>query len=551
MTAVSLWPVAPATTAEKGVSLVPPTLRDITTLVNLGLTVRAAPEHLGRPVRWVAVSELEDPAPFLEGGELLLTTGMRLPEKSAACTAYVKRLVAAGVVGLGLGVGLSHQVMPDALIAAAEKAGLTLLEVPERTPFIAVTKAVSVLLAAEEYDLAARGFTAQRELIRAALISDDGGTAAVVARLAKHVGGFALVLDPTGDVVQASPASAAPRAVDLASEITRLRPRGLLASAVVSGADDHVVIQPLGVRGRARGFLAVGAPGPLRANDQAVVNLAVSLLSLSLVRSEGRTTAERGVRSAALRLLLDGRAADLPLEQLGWGGLRGRPVRVLLARPAAVDPAGVAGGGATGVAGGSSAGVSAGGLGGVAAAEDRLAESMPGAAVAGGLVVDDPSLVVVVASASAAESGAASAIEDAESLVAVGIGDRADVTDAAGLARSWARARRALEAGGPGVRTYDELGGGLEALLDPAAADAWATALLAPLDEPGERADLAATLLAWLSRHGQVDAAAADLGVHRHTVRHRLRRAEVLLGRSLDDAGVRAELYLALTRQPG
>ena len=65
-----------------------------------------------------------------------------------------------------------------------------------------------------------------------------------------------------------------------------------------------------------------------------------------------------------------------------------------------------------------------------------------------------------------------------------------------------------------------------------------------------ERADLAATLLAWLSRHGQVDAAAADLGVHRHTVRHRLRRAEGLLGRSLDDAGVRAELDLALTRQP-
>ena len=100
---------------------------------------------------------------------------------------------------------------------------------------------------------------------------------------------------------------------------------------------------------------------------------------------------------------------------------------------------------------------------------------------------------------------------------------------------------RALAAGGSGVRAYDDLGGGLEALLDPPAADAWAAALLAPLDEPGERADLAATLLAWLSRHGQVDAAATDLGVHRHTVSHRLRRAEALLGRSLDDAGVRAE----------
>jgi purine catabolism regulator len=107
-----------------------------------------------------------------------------------------------------------------------------------------------------------------------------------------------------------------------------------------------------------------------------------------------------------------------------------------------------------------------------------------------------------------------------------------------------------LGAAGAGLLRYDELGSGLEALLDPAAADAWAAALVAPLDEPGERGDLAATVLAWLRRHGQVDAAAADLGVHRHTVRHRLRRAESLLGRSLDDAGVRAELYLALTRRP-
>jgi len=505
---------------------VPPRLRDITAISDLGLTVKAAATALDRPVRWVAVSELEDPAPFLEGGELLLTTGMRLPEKAAACAAYVKRLVAADVVGLGLGIGLSHPAVPAPLVHAAEQAGLVLLEVPERTPFIAVTKAVSRLLAAEEYDEAARGFATQRDLIRGMLTTDDGGAQAVVSRLAKHVGGFALVLDPSGAVVHASPASATARARDLGGEIARLRPKGLLASAVVSGADDYVVIQPLGVRGRARGFLAVGAPGPLRASDQAVVNLAVSLLSLSLARSEGRSSAERGVRAAALRLLLDGRAADLPLEPLGWSGLRGRPVRVLVARPVATDAAAIA------------------------AAEDRLAEAIPGSAIAAGLVVDDPSAVVVVASAAFAVDGASLASEDGDVLDGIGVGDITDVEDVGGLARSWARARRALVAGGPGVRNYDDLGGGLEALLDPAAADAWATAMLAPLDEPGERADLAATLRAWLSRHGQVDAAAAELGVHRHTVRHRLRRAEALLGRSLDDAGVRAELYLALTRQP-
>ena len=60
---------------------VPPVLREIVALPELGLAVRAASAHLDRPVRWVAVSELEDPAPFLEGGELLLTTCPRRPPR--------------------------------------------------------------------------------------------------------------------------------------------------------------------------------------------------------------------------------------------------------------------------------------------------------------------------------------------------------------------------------------------------------------------------------------------------------------------------------------
>ncbi|MFD7945372.1 helix-turn-helix domain-containing protein, partial [Streptomyces sp. NPDC059744] len=41
-------------------------------------------------------------------------------------------------------------------------------------------------------------------------------------------------------------------------------------------------------------------------------------------------------------------------------------------------------------------------------------------------------------------------------------------------------------------------------------------------------------------------AAAPDLGVHRHTLRYRMRRVEEILGRSLDDPDVRMELWLAL-----
>ncbi|NEB91153.1 PucR family transcriptional regulator, partial [Streptomyces bauhiniae] len=90
-------------------------------------------------------------------------------------------------------------------------------------------------------------------------------------------------------------------------------------------------------------------------------------------------------------------------------------------------------------------------------------------------------------------------------------------------------------------------------LLADDAVRAFADGLLRALrdhDATG-RGDLVASLRAWLSRHGQWDAAAADLGVHRHTLRYRMRRVEEILGRSLDDPDVRMELWLALKATSG
>ena len=64
----------------------PPSVRAVTELPGLGLRRLAGPDGRDRPVRWVAVSELEDPTPFLDGGELLLSTGMRLPAASASAS---------------------------------------------------------------------------------------------------------------------------------------------------------------------------------------------------------------------------------------------------------------------------------------------------------------------------------------------------------------------------------------------------------------------------------------------------------------------------------
>ena len=69
------------------------TLRDL--LRDLDVTTAAGAEGLDAAVRWVHISELEDPTPWLSGGELLLTTGMQLADPQQLAT------IPTGVLGAG------------------------------------------------------------------------------------------------------------------------------------------------------------------------------------------------------------------------------------------------------------------------------------------------------------------------------------------------------------------------------------------------------------------------------------------------------------------
>ncbi len=79
-----------------------------------------------------------------------------------------------------------------------------------------------------------------------------------------------------------------------------------------------------------------------------------------------------------------------------------------------------------------------------------------------------------------------------------------------------------------------------------------AAALLDPLTrhDTAGRGSLVDSLRAWLEQHGPWDPAAVKLGVHRHTLRHRMGKVEQLLGRSLDSPTLHAELWLALQTLP-
>ncbi|GHH22179.1 PucR family transcriptional regulator [Streptomyces rubradiris] len=518
----------------------PPTLASLVNHSALKLTVRAGEDHLDVPVRWAHVSELADPVPYMEGGELLLITALKLDaEDREAMRRYVRRLVGAGVVGLGFAVGVNYDETPEPLVEACAQEGLPLLEVPRRTPFLAISKAVSAAIAADQYRAVTAGFAAQRELTKQAL---GAGPEGVLGALAAQVDGWAALYDASGAVVAAAPDWAGRRAARLTAEVERLRERPAPASSVVGGPDheDRVELHSLGTGRRPRAALAVGTAAALGTAERYAVHSAIALLTLTTERSRSLHAAEQRVGTAVLRMLLAGEpdharavAGDL------YGALLDAPFRMIVAESAS-GPAGEH-------------------LG-------ELAETVESAAARAGeavLVVPEGERLVVLAAdggaAVAACSACAAAREAERARPEQGRGDEDGLvvglsapTGPTAASAAYKQAEQALSVARRRGRVFVEheqlAAGSVLPLLADDAVKAFADGLLRALHEHDAtgRGDLVASLRAWLSRHGQWDAAAADLGVHRHTLRYRMRRVEEILGRSLDDPDVRMELWLAL-----
>ncbi len=97
------------------------TLRTLLEEIDLGLAT--GEESADAPVRWVHITELPDPTPWLSGGELILTTGLQLGTAELQ-REFVRRLADHQLAGLGFGVGFGHDEIPDALVEEAQQAGL-------------------------------------------------------------------------------------------------------------------------------------------------------------------------------------------------------------------------------------------------------------------------------------------------------------------------------------------------------------------------------------------------------------------------------------------
>ncbi|WP_369144351.1 PucR family transcriptional regulator [Streptomyces sp. R44] len=478
---------------------------------DLGLRLLAGPEDV--PLHWVHTSEMADPHPYLLGGELLMTAGVQLTDPAH----YVERVVEAGAAALAFGVTPVYDTVPPELVAACERHGLPLVEVPPRTPFTAVARALWRLMAEARLHELRRVTEAQQSLAAAA--ARPAPVPAVLGALASRLGGRTVLFGADGTESAAAgrevPAEAARALRDLAG-VLGPRPGGP-ASASGDGGGLRLAAYALGGGDGLTLGVATERRGP---GDHTIAGVAVVLLSLLTAPHRG---ADVTVRDGALvRLLLGAPPAEVA-DSLGPGpwtvvharGGDGTPFATASLAAALGTPlvdAGTGGGGGTRT--------------GTSTDTDTETSTTPATAPAGPGTVR---LLLPSSAPVAAQQGwtlGASAPVAASEL-------------AAGEAQA-ARALRRAEASRAALVRHRA--GGMAALVDRDEAAAYARTVLAPLTEP-----LTETLRVWISLHGSWDRTAVALEIHRNTVRQRIARCAALLERDLDDPDVRMELWFALT----
>ncbi|WP_369220789.1 PucR family transcriptional regulator [Streptomyces sp. R39] len=509
------------------VSAVGVPLRWLTRQQDLRLRVLAGRGSLDRDVVWAHSIELTDPARWLNGGELVLTTGLRLAPDPAACQDYVARLTKAQATAIGFGIGLSHEQVPEPLVEAAEEAGLPLLEVPLPTPFLAVTKAVMERLAQLQYEGLAQASRIQPRMTRAAL---HGGAQAVVRELAVSTRTSVVLLDHEGRARAAHPPGAG--AAD-GGRGTALAAAERATAAADCDQDGVTAVQQVRVGPRVHGRLLLTADRTLTPVDHLLLGHAASLVALEAEKPLRLRDEQNHVNGLFLRLLLDGAvSAAAGREYLAEGGFPVRDgIRVLALR------------------GGS----------------PRLALEAVGTELAErglplfGRVYDSCAAVLLPAGhAATAQTVVDGARARLRPRLSAGLSAPHDLDDgAAALTEARNAASVARTRGGGEVVSFESLAGRLLAAL-PETRRVLATLAetrLTPLaaHDTAHGTDLLASLRAFLEHNGGWEAAAAALGVHRHTLRSRMERVRGVLGADLDSAHVRAELLMALSawQEPG
>ncbi len=473
---------------------------------------RAGVDRRG-PIRWAHISELADPSPWLEGGELLLTTCLSLRHDPATQVRFVDRLTEHGAVAIGVSLGVSVDAVPTAMLTRCDERELPLFTVPYEVPFIAISRQVAHHVFAERYANLSRTIDLHRKVL--ASVVAGAGIAEVLSTVARSMPGGALLaqdfsgtelvrLDPSGTAVDLTVDVLAPEPVPLrpggpVRARSELRGRSVLRAPVLLG--EHL-----------EAYVVAVSSEPLVDHEELLFEQAVAGVSLELARHRSVRDARRSRIDELLEEIISGRSTTRRIRQVleRMAAPLPQPYQALALAPPTRPSVAVASV--------------------CALVEDVLLTH--GAPLVGHL--DDTVYACAPADTEVAEQVLAATQRRGWRGVTIGRSRTKQGMD--DLTTALREAGAALLAGAE-EQVHDITGLGVAGLLaglrDTGGADDFVEELLGPVlaQDHVAAGQLVHTLRAYLAHGCRPGPAAQELGVHRHTLTYRLDRIRDLTDR--------------------
>ncbi|MCO8304314.1 PucR family transcriptional regulator [Streptomyces sp. RKCA744] len=512
-------------------------------VLRLPVLAAGAPEvvsghgQLSRPVRWVHITELLDPASFLKGGELVLTTGMPLPEEPALVRRYVDELADVGAAGLVIELVRRYHRPPSELVRACLDRDFPLVLLSRTVNFVEVTQVLHSLIVGSQVESLRRAQDVHDTFT--ALTLRGAGPDEVVG-MAAELSGRPVVLENLVHqaVICGSPGAGVERV--LAGWERRSRATPSPDRTGLSGPEDWLVTA-VEYRGERWGRLLMlpDAAGGAAVGPEDAMVLERTATALTIARLTHHTRWERRAQRTLLRDLVEQRCrsqgeARARAEALGVP-VAGRRLLVVLVSPGP-------------------------GAGETTELEDRLTDELAaaGAAVLVGAVPGDHIGVLLALPAATPWRPLVERLSRSvrasrpEAVISVG----SEVADLSQTARSFQQAARVADAAVPGTpdKPFHELSDiGLRQLLYALRGDVrlqeFVERQLGRLVDYDERhgTDLLTVLHTFLDAAGNKTVAARRANLSRQAFYQRLRSIERVLGCDLESGEQRTQLHVALT----
>lgn len=292
-----------------------PTVADVLALpeVRRGLPqVMTGTVGLDRGVRWVHVSELPDIAALLRGGELILTTGIALPDDDEGLRAYVRELATAGASGLVVELGRRYLSLPAALTGQASAAGVPLVALRAQVPFIAVTEAVHTRILDAQHEQLRMSEAAH---VAFTALSVDGASGQEIVERVAQMSDHAVVLEDLSHCVLAYAAGRTPVAELLHDWEARSRvvpdvdgPTSGSPDAPGAGDARTALTAAVGPRWQRWGRLVLPEPSGHLPQLRMLLERAAESLTLNRLAERHQASLERQASAGLITDLVDGRA---------------------------------------------------------------------------------------------------------------------------------------------------------------------------------------------------------------------------------------------------